>query len=223
MTSATPMAAYSSRSVATSGANSSAPGLSKGEAGTQLLAQTPNVNGRWSAAAMSAATPGMPKTLAISWGSAATAVVPSGSTVRTNSSIHNFVDSRCMCASTRPAVSAAPSRMSSSRASRGPQPATTPSAIARSVVTHSRLDGDSTRPPRRSRSAGASPRATARTWGDDGARAMQQVTAATASSGSGSTRPSGGHRGVDRSRSPLRSTRALPTRPDRPYGPGDRP
>ena len=76
MTSATPMAAYSSSSVATSGANNSAPGLSKGEAGTQLLAHTPNVNGRWSAAAMSAATPGMPRTLAISWGSAATAVVP---------------------------------------------------------------------------------------------------------------------------------------------------
>jgi hypothetical protein len=45
MTSATPMAPCSSNRVATSAANSSAPGLSKGEAGTQLLAHTPKVNG----------------------------------------------------------------------------------------------------------------------------------------------------------------------------------
>ena len=121
---------------------------------------------------MRAATPGIPNTLATSWGSAATAVVPSGSTVRTNSSIQSLVDSRCIWASTRPAVTAAPSRSTTSAASRGPHPATTPSAMARSVVTHSRVEGDSTRPPRSSRSAGSSPRATARTWGEDGARAM---------------------------------------------------
>ena len=140
--------------------------------GTQLEAQTPKVNGSCAAAAASAATPGMPNTLAISCGSAATAVVPRGRTVRTNSSTHSLVDSRCMWASTNPGVSAAPATSTDSRASRGPHPATTPSAMASSVSTHSRVAGDSTFPPVMSRSAGSSPRATASTRGLAGRRAM---------------------------------------------------
>ena len=46
MTSATPIEPTSSRSVSSSGTPISAPGLSNGEAGTQLDAQTPKVNGR---------------------------------------------------------------------------------------------------------------------------------------------------------------------------------
>ena len=105
--------------------------------------------------------PGTPSTFAISCGSAATAVVPCGSTVRTNSSIHSFVDSRCMWASTNAGVSARPPTSTISSASRSPQPATTPSAIASAVSTHSRVAGLNTRPPVISRSAGSSPRATA--------------------------------------------------------------
>ena len=142
MTSATPIDPTSSRSVSSSGTPISAPGLSNGDAGTQLDAHTPNVNGRRVAASASAATPGTPNTLATSCGSAATAVVPWGRTARTNSSIQSLVDSRCMWLSTKPGVSAAPPTSTTSRASRGPQPATTPSAIARSVSIHSRVCGD---------------------------------------------------------------------------------
>src|SRR5918999_2358253 len=121
----------------------------------------PNVNGSGAGASGSAAIPGTPSTLAISCGSAATAVVPCGSTVRTNSSIHSLVDSRCMWASTNEGVSAAPATSTCSCASRSPQPATKPSATARAVSTHSLVAGLNTRPPVMSRSAGSSPRATA--------------------------------------------------------------
>src|SRR4029453_10039876 len=87
--------------------------------------------GKSDAASTSAATPGMPKTLASSCGSAATAVVPHGSTLRTNSSTHSFVDSRCMWESMNAGVSAAPPTSTTSTASRGPQPTTTPSQTAR--------------------------------------------------------------------------------------------
>ena len=113
-----------------------------------------------------------PSTLASSCGSAATAVVPSGSTVATNSSIHSFVDSRCMCASMKPGVSAAPSTSTTSSASRSPHPAITPSAIASEVSIHSRVASANTRPPVISRSAGSSPRATASARGDAGGRAI---------------------------------------------------
>ncbi len=78
MTSATPIAPCSSSSSRTSAACTSAPGLSNGDAGTQLDAQIPNVIGSPAAAWASAATPRTPKTLASSCGSAATAVVPCG-------------------------------------------------------------------------------------------------------------------------------------------------
>src|SRR5918992_6376023 len=125
----------------------------------------PNVNGSGAAASASAAIPGTPSTLAISCGSAATAVVPCGSTVRTNSSIHSLVGSRCMWASTNEGVSAAPATSTCSCASRSPQPATKPSATARAVSTHSLVAGLNTRPPVMRRSAGSSPRATAMALG----------------------------------------------------------
>ncbi len=109
MTSATPMAPCSSSSSRTSAACELARrGSRTARPGTQLEAQMPNVNGRPAAAWASAATPRTPNTLAISCGSAATAVVPSGSTARTNSSTQSLVDSRCMWASMKPGVSAAP-------------------------------------------------------------------------------------------------------------------
>ena len=89
---------------------------------------------------------GTPKTLASSCGSAATAVVPCGRTARTNSSTQSLVDSRCMCASMKPGVSAAPATSTTSRASRGPQPAITPSAMARSSRSHSLVPGEKTLP-----------------------------------------------------------------------------
>ena len=137
----------------------------------------PNVNGSGAAASASATMPATPSTLAISCGSAATAVVPCGRTVRTNSSIHSLVDSRCMWASTNPGVSAAPPTSISSSASRSPQPATTPSAIASAVSTHSRVPGLNTRPPRISRSAGSSPRATAIARAVAGGRAIPEILA----------------------------------------------
>ena len=102
MTSATPRAPWRVMSSAMSVASSVAPADSNGEAGTQLDAYTAKVNGSGAAASISARMPGTPSTLASSWGSAATAVVPAGSTVETNSSIHSLVDSRCMWASTKP-------------------------------------------------------------------------------------------------------------------------
>ena len=62
-------------------------------------------------------------------------------------------------------VSAAPSTSTTSGASRGPSRRSTPSTIARSVVTHSRVPGTKTVPPVISRSAGSSPLATARMCG----------------------------------------------------------
>ena len=172
MTSATPRAPWRVMSSPMSAASSVAPADSKGEAGTQLDAYTANVNGSGAAASISARMPGIPSTLAISCGSAATAVVPAGSTVATNSSIHSLVDSRCMCASTKPGVSAAPSTSMTSTASRSPQPAITPSASARDVSTHSRVASAKTQPPVMSVSAGSSPRATASARGVAWGRAI---------------------------------------------------
>ena len=47
-------------------------------------------------------TPSVPRTFAISCGSATIAVVPSGSTSRANSSIRSFDDSMCRCGSMKP-------------------------------------------------------------------------------------------------------------------------
>ena len=47
-------------------------------------------------------TPSVPRTFAISCGSATIAVVPSGRMSRASSSGSNFVDSMCMCASINP-------------------------------------------------------------------------------------------------------------------------
>ena len=73
----------------------------------------------------------------------------------------SLVDSTCICGSTKAAVREAPSTSTTSRASRGPHPAMTPSATARSLLTHSRVPGTKTLPPLIRRSAGSSPRATA--------------------------------------------------------------
>ena len=156
------MAPNSSIIVLTSAAENAAPALSKGDAGTHDDAATPKVNGIFSAASTSARIPSRPATLAISCGSAATAVVPFGNTALTYSSTQSFDDSKCMCASTKPATKDAPSTLMISWASRSPHPTTTPSAMARSVVTHSRVVGESTRPPFNKISAGTSPRAAAK-------------------------------------------------------------
>ena len=172
MTSPMPIALNSEIRCRISAGENAAPGLSKLEAGTQLEAASPKVNGIFSAASATAPTPSSPATLAISCGSHATAVVPHGKAPRTNSSTHNLVDSRCMWASTNPATNAAPPTSTVSLASRLPHPATTPSAIARSVSTHSRVIGERTRPPVMSKSAGSSPRATARARSEAGGRDM---------------------------------------------------
>ena len=162
MTSATPIAPNSIIKSRTSLTVNAAPADANGDSGTHDDAATPKVNGKCSAASMSARIPSMPATLAISCGSAATAVVPHGNTALTYSLTHIFDDSKCICASTKPGTKAAPSTSMTSSASRCPHPAITPSAIARSVVTHSLVAGDNTRPPLSKISAGSSPRATAR-------------------------------------------------------------
>ena len=106
-------------------------------------------------------TPSTPRTFAISCGSATTAVVPSGRTSRANSSTMSFTDSRCMWASTNPGTTHFPEASSVSRPSYDPSPATVPSTIATSASSHSFVNTESTRPPRTTRSAGSSPRATA--------------------------------------------------------------
>ena len=64
----------------------------------------------------------MPSTFAISCGSATTAVVPSGSTSRANASGSSLVDSRCMCASTKPGTTYRPEASTVSRAVVGARP-----------------------------------------------------------------------------------------------------
>ena len=57
---------------------------------------------------ISQCTPSVPRTFAISCGSATTEVVPNGSTSRANSSTSSFDDSRCMCASMKPGTTQRP-------------------------------------------------------------------------------------------------------------------
>src|SRR5512132_2511412 len=61
----------------------------------------------------------------------------------------------------KPGTTYAPSASSVSTPSYAPSPAMTPSEIAMSTSSHSRVKTESTRPPRTTRSAGSSPRATA--------------------------------------------------------------
>ena len=77
-------------------------GDSKREAGTHDEAMKKTSSGSPSQTSSSQWTPSVPSTFAISCGSATTAVVPSGSTSRANSSTSSFDDSRCMCASMKP-------------------------------------------------------------------------------------------------------------------------
>ena len=77
-------------------------GDSNGDAGTHDGAMKNTSSWRSADASSSQWTPSVPSTFAISCGSATTAVVPSGSTRRANSSTSSFTDSRCMCASMKP-------------------------------------------------------------------------------------------------------------------------
>ena len=171
ITSATPIAPNSFNKTFTSWAVKDDEALSNFDAGTQLDAAIPNVNGMSAAASITEITPGSPATFATSCGSHATAVVPFGNTAFTNSETHTFDDSRCICASTNPEHNAAPSTSIVASASRVPHPTTFPSHTARSVVTHSRVAGLNTRPPVMSRSAGPSPRAAANAFCDTAGRA----------------------------------------------------
>ena len=109
ITSATPIAPWRSISAAMSPASSVAPERSNGEAGTQLEAQSANVNGSGARPARGRG----PRAHRGRWRSRAgrrpPQSSPGGRTAATNSSIHSLVDSRCMWASTKPGVSAAPS------------------------------------------------------------------------------------------------------------------
>ena len=77
-------------------------GDSNGDAGTHDGAMKKTSSWRSAEASSSQWTPSVPSTFAISCGSATTAVVPSGSTSRANSSTSSFTDSRCMWASMKP-------------------------------------------------------------------------------------------------------------------------
>ena len=112
-------------------------------------------------ASISQCTPSTPSTLAISCGSATTAVVPNGSTSRASSSTSSFTDSMCMCASMNPGTTKRPPASIVSPPSYRPTPAIAPSTTATSASSHSRVKTESTRPPRTTRSAASSPRATA--------------------------------------------------------------
>src|SRR5438132_587702 len=105
--------------------------------------------------------PSVPSTLAISWGSATTAVVPCARTARANSSTISLDDSMCMCASMKPGTRYAPETSSRSPPSYRPSPTTWPSLTATSTSSHSFVNTERTWPPDSTRSAGSSPRATA--------------------------------------------------------------
>src|SRR3954464_526324 len=68
----------------------------------------------------------------------------------------------CMCASMKPGTTYLPRASTISSPSYSPRPAIQPSATAMSTSSHSRVNTESTRPPRTTTSAGSSPRATAR-------------------------------------------------------------
>ena len=95
---------------------SSRRGDSNDEAGTHDEAMKKTSSGRPSVASISQWTPSVPSTFAISCGSATTAVVPSGSTSRANSSGSSFDDSRCMWASMKPGTTQRPGRVERPRA-----------------------------------------------------------------------------------------------------------
>ena len=75
---------------------------------------------------ISQCTPSVPRTFAISCGSATTAVVPNGSTSRANSSTSSFDDSRCMCASMNPGTTQRPVASITSRPSYVAEPGDVP-------------------------------------------------------------------------------------------------
>jgi hypothetical protein len=83
-------------------------GDSNDEAGTQEEAMKYTSSGTPAEESSSQCTPSVPSTLAISCGSATTAVVPSGSTSRANSSTRSFDDSRCTCGSMNPGTTHLP-------------------------------------------------------------------------------------------------------------------
>ena len=99
-------------------------GDSKADAGTHDDAVKYTSRGRPEQTSSSQWMPSVPRTFAISCGSATTAVVPIGNTRRANSSTSSFVDSRCMCASMKPGTTYAPPTSSVSCPSYSPRPAT---------------------------------------------------------------------------------------------------
>ena len=176
MTSATPIAAYSSSSVATSAANSSAPGLSKGDAGTQTGAD-PEGERELASRCDEHHHAGDPEHVGhlVRVGGHRRSSPVAARCGRTRRSTTSSIP-RCMWASTRPAVTAAPSRSTSSMAFAG-----TPTRY------HALTDGQIGRHPLpRRRGTGPAPDAEAdrparhhgqraRTCGEDGARAMEHA------------------------------------------------
>ena len=100
--SATPSTRRRRSSASRSPSVSARRGDSYSDAGTDDEAMKYTSSGMPAEASSSQCTPSVPRTFAISCGSATTAVVPSGSTRRANSSGSSFDDSRCMCASMKP-------------------------------------------------------------------------------------------------------------------------
>ena len=76
-----------------------APDVSKGVAGTQDGAAKWNFNGDWAASCIMYSTPLIPRTFAISWGSATTAPVPWGTAASANLDGTSIELSMCICPS----------------------------------------------------------------------------------------------------------------------------
>src|SRR5229473_7656914 len=160
--SATPIVRWRRRRLSMSPVVNGRRGDSKRDAGTQEDAMTYTSRGRSVQQSRSQWMPSVPSTLAISCGSATTAVVPCASTARANSSTISLEDSMCMWASIKPGTRKAPETSRRSRPpSYRPSPTTWPSLMATSTSSHSLVNTESTLPPASTRSAGSSPRATA--------------------------------------------------------------
>ena len=159
MTSATPIAPWTvEQRRARRRASSSAPALSNGDAGhAARRAHAERERQRATAASTSAATPGTPNTLAISCGSAATAVVPYG-----QDAAHELVDPELRRLEVHVGVDEPGGERGAADVDGLDRVAWTPAdddAVADREVGVEPLAvvGTNTRPPVRSRSAGSSP------------------------------------------------------------------
>ena len=101
-----------------------------GVAGTQEGSMNRTSTGRSSVACSMYSMPSVPMTLAISWGSVMTVVVPWGSTARANSLGLTSELSRWMWASTKPGSTILPETSTSTLPWYSPMPTIKPSATA---------------------------------------------------------------------------------------------